>query len=83
VYIRDYFLLPLSSVVLNSSLLPDSLVFPTPRSVHMVYGRDKIFLSRESCQSLNVSNGGYSIWIESGCSTSRTYGVVLAPVPVL
>jgi hypothetical protein len=39
-YIRDYFPLLLSSVVLNSSLLPDSLVFPTPRSVHMVYGRD-------------------------------------------
>jgi hypothetical protein len=40
VYIRDYFPLPLSSVVLNSSLLPDSLVFPMPRSVYMVYSRD-------------------------------------------
>jgi hypothetical protein len=37
VYIRDYFLLPLSSVVLNSSLLPDSLVFLILRSIYIVY----------------------------------------------
>jgi hypothetical protein len=42
VYIKDYFLLPLSSVVLNSSLLPDSLVFLILQSIHIVYSRDII-----------------------------------------
>jgi hypothetical protein len=60
VYIRDYFLLPLSSVVLNSSLLPDSLVFPILQSVHMVYSRDIYIYISVRIYSLFFYNRDYT-----------------------